>query len=193
MYIDRKNDYFNIAQLRLKTITLGLSVEVEAVELNSNIRAMTSFSSYLVLESLTLLEFLTKKHAAVHSFKQKYKIINMQLKTNLQDDKLFYFFSILKIFYLPAYRRQNFYFLLSQIYPSKFIFNLAHPTLIPFLPNTYFRWKCLINVVFFFNKRRFGEIFLFLTYLGFYFSDEEEFYYGNLDTDKYMNSEEYLW
>jgi len=182
MYIDRKNNYFNIVQYRLKTIKLN--IRIKKVELSTNIRGMISFSHYLVMESLTLLEFLTNKHAAVNSFKQKYKTVNIQLKTDLQDDNLLYFLNIIKIFYLPAYKRQNFWFLLSEIFSSKFIFNIAHPTLIPFLPNTYFKWKCLINIVFFFNKNNIAEIILFLNYLGFYFIDEEDFFLSVLDLNK---------
>ena len=106
MYIDRKNNYFNIVQYRLKTIKLN--IRIKKVELSTNIRGMISFSHYLVMESLNLLEFLANKRAAVNSFKQKYKTVNIQLKTDLQDDKLSYFFNIIKIFYLPAFKRQNF-------------------------------------------------------------------------------------
>jgi len=192
MYLDRKNNYYNIVQFRLKTIKLKLNLVIKKVELTANIRGLVSFSHYLVMESLNLLEFLANKRAAVNSFKQKYKTVNIQLKTDLQDDKLSYFFNIIKIFYLPAFKRQNFWFFLSQIFSSKFIFNIAHPTLIPFLPNTYFKWKCLINVVFFFNKSNAEEILLFLNYLGFYFLEEEDFFLWVLDLNKEIINNKYV-
>jgi hypothetical protein len=108
MYIDKKNNYYNISQFRLKTIKLKLNIKVRKIEVSANVRGLISFSYYLVIEALNLLEFFTNKRAAINSFKQKYKTINIQLKTDLQNEKLFYFLNLIKIFYLPAYKRQNF-------------------------------------------------------------------------------------
>lgn len=181
MFILKKYNYFNTNQIKIKTIHLLSVTIIKKVQLNVNIVRMDSFSNYLIIESCSLLEFFSKQRASVNSFKQKYKSINIQLSIDLQIKNLFYFFNILKIFYLPGYKRQNVSFFLDQILFSKFIFSILNVNLIPFLPNTFFKWKLLLINIFFFNKNDLKEILLFLNYLGFYFLEEQDFYLYNLN------------
>jgi hypothetical protein len=139
MFIYTKNSYFNKNQLKIKIINLKPIINLKKVQLNINIVGINSFSNYLILESFLLLELFSQQRAAVNSFKQKYKTVNIQLLNDLQTKNLFYFFNIFKIFYLPIYKRQNISFFIDQILDSKFIFSIHNVNLIPFIPNIYFK------------------------------------------------------
>lgn len=139
MFIYKKNSYFNKNQIKLKTFNFKSMISLKKVELNINIVGINSFSNYLIVESFALLEFFSLQRGSVNSFKQKYKTINIQLMNHLQKYSLFYFFNILKVFYLPVYKRQNISFFFDQILNSKFIFCISNVNLIPFMPNVFFK------------------------------------------------------
>jgi hypothetical protein len=139
MFIENKNNYFNANQFKFKIMNVSTKVRLQKIELNINMIGIDSFSNYMILESFALLEFFSRQKAAVNSFKQKYKSINIQLCIHLRISTLFYFFKILKIFYLPNNRRQNFLFFFTQIFISKFMFSIFNINLIPFMTGLYLK------------------------------------------------------
>lgn len=193
MFIENKNNYFNANQLKFKIMNVSAKVRLQKIELNINMIGIDSFSNHMILESFALLEFFSRQKAAVNSFKQKYKSINIQLCIHLRISTLFYFFKILKIFYLPNNRRQNFLFFFTQIFISKFMFSIFNINLIPFMTGLYLKWRLLLNVVFFFNKHYISQILLFLNYLGFFIVEEEEYFLYNLTNEKELLNDKHLW
>jgi len=70
----------------------------------------------------------------------------------------------------------------------KFVYSVSNINLIPFLPNVYFKWKLILNHIYFFNKQSQEQMFLFLCYLGFYFEEEQEYStYTKLTSNKFIN------
>lgn len=193
MFIENKNNYFNANQLKFKIMNVSAKVRLQKIELNINMIGIDSFSNHMIIESFALLEFFSRQKAAVNSFKQKYKSINIQLCIHLRISTLFYFFKILKIFYLPNNRRQNFLFFFTQIFISKFMFSIFNINLIPFMTGLYLKWRLLLNVVFFFNKHYISQILLFLNYLGFFIVEEEEYFLYNLTNEKELLNDKHLW
>ena len=184
MFLENKNNYFNTNQLKFKIINVPIKVKLQKIELNINMIGIDSFSNYMILESFALLEFFCKQKAAVNSFKQKYKSVNIQLIIHLKISTLFYFYKVFKLFYLPNNRRQNYLFFFSQIFILKFMFSIFNVNFIPFMTNLYLKWKLLLNVIFFFNKNSISQILLLLNYWGFFIVEEEEYFFYNLTEDK---------
>lgn len=188
-----RNNYYH-DQLNLKFLFKN---QVSIVNKNNkkahlylNLYKIESFTDTTILEGLFLLEFLTGSKTSINKCVYKYKLCNIQLIKHLNNDKnLINIFNVLKVFYLPALKRQNISSSYDKILSSKFTYSITDVNLLPFLPSIYYKWKTAINMTIFFNKKTNIEIAIFLMYIGFYFNNEKDLirYFNYIEKKSLIN------
>lgn len=173
-----KNKFINdqlILKLFVGKKNQFLNKNIKKIHLYLNLYKIESFMDTSIIESLLLMEFFTKSKTSINNCIYKYKLCNIQLLKHLNNYTNFeYMLNLFKIFYLPSLKRQNFLISLDRINFGLFTYSLTDITILPFLPNVYYKWKLPINLTIFFSKKFYNEIILYLIQWGFHFIEEKD-------------------
>ncbi len=163
---------FQKNQLKIKLLEETSISFCKSINLNVNLFKLHTINDSILLEGLFLLEFFTGSKTFISYFKKNFKEINIQIANDLNSKNIFYFFSLLKIFYLPILYRRSILVEKDKIFNSNFNYTISNVNILNFLPDIYFRWNKSINCFFNFNNKTLKHILLFLYYLGFNFNQQ---------------------
>lgn len=153
----------------------SLNKNIKKIYLYLNLYKIESFMDTSIIESLLLMEFFTNSKTSINNCIYKYKLCNIQLLKHLNKFANFnYMLNLFKIFYLPSLKRQNLLISSDKINLGHFSYSITDITILPFLPDVYYKWKLPINLTIFFSKKYYNEIILYLMQWGFHFIEEKD-------------------
>lgn len=169
MYKLKKNINIIKNQLRCKLLIKNLYLLnfLKSIRVNINLNKLKSFNDVLILEGLFLLEFLTSLKTSISYFKKMYQEVNIQLSTVLRKKYIFYLIYILKIFYFPLLLRRNESLAFNFDNLANCSLTVTNVTMLPFLPDVYFKWNLPINCFFQLDTKNINTSYLYLSYWNF--------------------------
>ncbi len=160
---------FEKSQLNIKLLNNVYFNFYKSINLNINLYKLQTINDSTLIESLFLLEFFTGSKPFINYYKKNFKEINIQVMNHLYNKNLIYFFSLLKIFYLPILYRRNVVISKEKVSLSHFYFTINNVNILTFMPDLFFKWKIPVNCFFNLNVINKKEILLYLYYIGFNF------------------------
>jgi len=99
-------------------------------------------NSPIILKYLLLLELLFGNKIIVKNYLKKYKFSKINLFKTIILNNFYYFYFLLKFFYIPLLKRQNLNFSLNSFdKDSNYIFLLKNINFFPFIFNSFFFFK----------------------------------------------------
>lgn len=165
MFKFKKNTNIINNQLRCKLLVKNFYSFnlLKSVRVQANLNKLKSFNEVLILEGLFLLEFLTSLKASITYHKKMYQEVNVQLSNILRKKYIFYFMYLLKIFYFPLILRRNESLSSNFDAASNWSLTVTNVTMLPFLPDIYFKWNTPINCFFQIGSKNINTSYLYLT------------------------------
>lgn len=167
----KKNSQVSYNQLRVKFLynnTFESNTDIN-MHLNINLFKLKSFNDDTLLESLFLLEFFSSLKSYISYHKKMFQEVNVQVANTLRKDSLMYFLVLLRTFYFPILYRRNFSFDDLKFINKSFNFNISNVNLLPFLPDTFFKWRTPLNLSINFTTSDLKKNKILLEYYGFSF------------------------
>ena len=165
----KKNDSVITNQLRSKLLLTNLynKTSIKEARLTLNFNKLKSFNDDIVLEGLFLLEFISSLKTNISYYKKMYQEVNLQVTSIVRREYLFYFITLLKLFYFPLLVRRGIFLTEAFDKVDNYYFTLTNINSFLLLPDVYFKWNTPINCFLNFNTKNKESTKLLLNYYNF--------------------------